>query len=153
MKAVIQRVTRASVSVDGKITGSCGKGFFVLLGVLKGDLPEDAEILAKKVCELRVFNDEEGKMNLSLQQVGGQLLVVSNFTLAADCTGGRRPSFFGAMEPETADEYYRYFDECCSQFGIKTETGVFGAEMKIEQCDDGPVTIILDSQELKRKKK
>ena len=152
MKAVIQRVTGASVSVDGEVVGSCGKGFFVLLGVVKGDEREDAEILAKKVCELRVFTDENDKMNLSLPQIGGELLVVSNFTLAADCTGGRRPSFFGAMEPEVADDYYKYFVEQCRSRGIKTETGIFGADMKIIQHDDGPVTIILDSNELKRKK-
>lgn len=137
--------------MDGETVGRCGKGLFILLGVVKGDEKNDADILAKKVSELRIFTDENDKMNLSIKQVGGEMLVVSNFTLAADCTSGRRPSFFGAMEPTVADEYYQYFVKLCRDNGINTETGIFGADMKIDQEDDGPVTIILDSNELKRK--
>lgn len=151
MKAVIQRVKKAIVRVDGEIVGRCGEGLFVLLGVVKGDDVADAEILAKKICELRIFSDDNDKMNLSIKQIEGQMLVVSNFTLAADCTSGRRPSFFAAMDPQSANEYYRYFIDLCLKNGIKTEAGIFGADMKIEQEDDGPVTIILDSNELKRK--
>jgi len=152
MKAVLQRVTEAQVSVDGEVVGRCGQGFFVLLGVVDGDSREDADILAKKICELRVFCDENDKMNLSVTTIGGELLVVSNFTLAADCTGGRRPSFFGAMAPDAANELYEYFVSRCRAIGVPTETGIFGAHMHITQQDDGPVTILLDSNELKRKK-
>lgn len=152
MKAVLQRVLSASVSVDGEIVGKCGQGLFVLLGVIEGDTSLDAQILAKKVCELRIFCDENDKMNLSLLQVGGQMLVVSNFTLGADCTHGRRPSFTGAMEPEGANALYEEFVSLCRAQGVSAETGVFGADMRITQTDDGPVTILLDSRELGRKK-
>jgi D-tyrosyl-tRNA(Tyr) deacylase len=152
MKAVIQRVRCAQVEVDGRVMGACSGGFLVLLGVVREDTREDAQILAKKIVQLRVFEDEEDKMNLSLLNTGGGLLVVSNFTLAADCTGGRRPSFFGAMPPQQAQELYEDFVACCRAEGVETQTGVFGAHMHIIQHDDGPVTILLDSNELKRKK-
>ncbi len=153
MKAVLQRVLSACVEVDGEIVGRCGKGLFVLLGVVKGDTEEDVQALAKKTCELRIFCDENDKMNLSLASVGGEMLVVSNFTLGADCTQGRRPSFFGAMEPEEAQRLYEAFVEACRAQGAPVETGIFGADMKITQIDDGPVTILLDSNELKRNKR
>ena len=152
MKAVLQRVSSARVEVDGEIVGACGKGLFVLLGVVTGDTEEDARTLAKKTCELRIFCDENDKMNLSLSAIGGEMLVVSNFTLGADCTQGRRPSFFGAMEPNEAERLYGVFVEACRAQGMPVQTGVFGADMKITQRDDGPVTILLDSKELKRKK-
>ena len=151
MKAVLQRVLSAAVSVDGQTVGSCGKGLFVLLGVIEGDTQQDAQILAKKICELRIFRDENDKMNLSLLQTGGQMLVVSNFTLGADCSHGRRPSFIGAMEPEGAKALYETFTELCRAQGVHTETGVFGADMRITQTDEGPVTILLDSKQLQRK--
>ncbi len=152
MKAVIQRVRGAQVEVEGRVVGACEGGLFVLLGVVQGDAQEDAAILAKKIVQLRVFEDENDKMNLSLLQTGGGLLVVSNFTLAADCTGGRRPSFFGAMPPQEAQALYMYFVDCCRAEGAATQTGIFGAHMHIKQHNDGPVTILLDSNELKRKK-
>ncbi len=152
MKAVLQRVLSARVEVDGKIVGECGKGLFVLLGVVSGDTEADAQALAKKTCELRIFCDENDKMNLSLDTIGGEMLVVSNFTLGADCTQGRRPSFFGAMEPTQAEYLYGVFVEACRAQGAPVQTGEFGADMKITQLDDGPVTILLDSRELKRKK-
>ncbi len=152
MKAVIQRVRSAEVEVDGELAGACRQGFFVLLGVMREDTPEDAALLAKKIVQLRVFEDENDKMNRSLLQIGGEILVVSNFTLAADCTGGRRPSFFAAMPPQEAQALYEYFVACCRTEGVETQTGVFGAHMHITQKDDGPVTIMLDSNELKRKR-
>lgn len=152
MRAVIQRVRAAQVEVEGRVVGACEGGLFVLLGVMQEDTREDAEILAKKIVQLRIFEDENDKMNLSLLQTSGGMLVVSNFTLAADCTGGRRPNFFAAMSPQEAEKLYLYFTECCRAEGVETQTGVFGAHMHIKQHDDGPVTILLDSGELKRKK-
>lgn len=151
MKAVIQRVKSASVKADGVLTGEIGKGFAVLLGVAKDDDKKDAEILADKIWGLRVFTDENDKMNLSLGSVGGEVLVVSNFTLCADSSHGRRPSFFGAAPPEQANELYEYFMQCLKNAGVqKLACGVFGADMEFDIKNDGPVTIILDSQELKK---
>lgn len=151
MKAVIQRVKQASVKANGELTGKIGSGFAVLLGVAKEDEKSDAELLANKIWGLRVFTDENDKMNLSLSDIGGEALVVSNFTLYADCSHGRRPSFFGAAPPDKANELYEYFMLCLKNFGVKKlECGVFGADMELDIKNDGPVTIILDSRELKK---
>jgi len=146
MKAVIQRVSYASVSVDGEVTGSIGKGFLILLGVVDGDTSAQAEVLASKVAKLRVFEDDNQKMNLSLLDVGGEALVVSQFTLCADCKKGNRPSFTPSAPPDIANELYLEFSELLRSNGImKVENGVFGADMKVSLLNDGPVTIILDT--------
>ena len=151
MKTVIQRVANASVSVDGNVVGSCGKGFMVLLGVEKGDTEEDADLLAAKISKLRIFEDENGKMNLSLNDVGGELLVISNFTLCADCRHGNRPDYFGAEAPDTANKLYEYFTAKLRELsGCRTENGIFGADMKVSLLNDGPVTIIIQSSDLKK---
>lgn len=151
MKAVIQRVDSASVIADGNLSGEIGKGFAVLLGVAQDDDKKDAEVLADKIWGLRVFTDENDKMNLSLESVGGEVLVVSNFTLCADCSHGRRPNFFGAAPPEQANELYEYFMLCMKNAGVKKlASGVFGADMELNIKNNGPVTIILDSRELKK---
>lgn len=150
MKAVIQRVTHASVKVDGEIVGSCGQGFLILLGVMAGDDEKEADKLVNKTVNLRIFEDENGKMNLSSLDIGGEMLVVSQFTLCADCTHGRRPSFTPSAPPDEANRLYEYFVRRLKENGIShVETGVFGADMKVELLNDGPVTIILDSSELK----
>lgn len=150
MKAVIQRVAHASVKVDGKTIGSCGQGFLILLGVMAGDDEKEADKLVNKTVNLRVFEDENGKMNLSSLDIGGEMLVVSQFTLCADCTHGRRPSFTPSAPPDEANRLYEYFVRRLKENGIShVETGVFGADMKVELLNDGPVTIILDSSELK----
>lgn len=150
MKAVIQRVTHASVKVDGKTVGSCGQGFLILLGVMAGDDEKEADKLVNKTVNLRIFEDENGKMNLSSLDIGGEMLVVSQFTLCADCTHGRRPSFTPSAPPDEANRLYEYFVRRLKDNGIShVETGVFGADMKVELLNDGPVTIILDSSELK----
>ena len=152
MKAVIQRVKRASVTVDGKITGEVGKGFLVLLGVVQGDTEEEMRLLAKKVAQIRIFTDENDKMNLSLDKVDGEVLVVSQFTLCADVSHGRRPSFIGSAPPDTANELYEKFcDELLSLGVKKVATGIFGADMDVELINDGPVTIIMDTGEWKKK--
>ncbi|MBE6935998.1 MAG: D-tyrosyl-tRNA(Tyr) deacylase [Ruminococcaceae bacterium] len=151
MIAVIQRVSRASVKVEEKIEGACEKGFLVLLGVKKGDTREDADLLADKICGLRIFTDENDKMNLALSDVGGTILAISNFTLLADASHGRRPNFMNAELPIQADELYRHFVRACRIKGIHTETGVFGAHMEVELLNDGPVTILLDSEKLRKK--
>lgn len=149
MKAVIQRVTEASVTVDGKCVSQIRAGLAVLLGVLEGDTQAEAEMLAKKIVGLRIFSDEEGKMNRSLADFGGELLAVSQFTLAADCSHGRRPSFIRAARPETANELYLHFVETAGTLlGRQVQTGVFGADMRFSLCNDGPVTIVLDTAEL-----
>lgn len=151
MIAVIQRVSAASVVVEEETVGSIEQGFLVLLGVGKSDSREDADLLADKICGLRIFNDEKGKMKLSLGDVGGSILAVSNFTLLADASHGRRPNFMNAQLPQQADELYRHFVRQCRINGIPTQTGVFGAHMKVSIDNDGPVTMILNSDQLKKK--
>ena len=147
MRAVVTRVTEASVTVDGSVVGSIGKGFLVLLGVSVDDTEEQAEKLAKKVCNLRVFEDDNGKMNLDLASAGGELLIVSQFTLYADCKS-RRPGFTGAARPDTAIPLYELFIRLCRETGFNVQTGVFGADMKVASVNDGPVTIIMDTDVL-----
>ena len=148
MRAVLQRVTDADVSVDSKITGKIGKGFVILLGVEDGDSEADADYLVEKITSLRVFEDSEGKMNLSMMDVGGELLSVSQFTLLADARKGRRPSFAKAARPEEANRLYIYFNEKVREKGIRVAEGVFQAEMLVRINNDGPVTILLDSRKL-----
>lgn len=145
MRFVIQRVTHASVSVDSEVTGQIGKGFLVLIGVGHGDTRAEADRLIKKMTGLRIFEDEAGKTNLSLSDVGGALLLVSQFTLYANCKKGNRPSFTEAALPALAEELYEYIIAECKKKVTVVETGRFGAEMKVELCNDGPFTIILDS--------
>ncbi|MDI9243181.1 D-aminoacyl-tRNA deacylase [Fusibacillus kribbianus] len=144
MKAVIQRVANASVTVDGEITGRIEKGFLVLLGVGEGDTKAEADRIVKKLVNLRIFSDENGKINLSLQDVGGSLLVVSQFTLYADCRHGNRPSFTTAAKPQLAEELYEYFMEKCRETIPVVEHGVFGAHMDVQLLNDGPFTILLE---------
>lgn len=144
MKLVVQRVKNAQVEVDGSIVGKIGKGFLVLLGVTHEDTKEQADYLVKKLCKLRVFTDENGKMNLGLKEVNGELLIISQFTLYADCTGGNRPSFIQAAKPDQANEIYEYFCAECEKNGINVQKGIFGADMKVNLLNDGPVTIILE---------
>ena len=148
MKFVIQRVTRASVTVDGSVTGQIGKGFLVLIGVADKDTTQDADKMIKKLLNLRIFEDSEGKTNLSLTDVGGSLLLVSQFTLYADCRKGNRPSFVKAGKPDFANEMYEYIIAQCRAAGFEVQTGSFGADMKVELLNDGPFTIVLDSGEL-----
>ena len=148
MRAVLQRVTDADVSVDSIITGKIGKGFVILLGVEDGDSEVDADYLVEKITGLRVFEDSEGKMNLSMMDVGGELLSVSQFTLLADARKGRRPSFVKAARPEEANRLYIYFNEKVREKGIRVAEGVFQAEMLVRINNDGPVTILLDSRKL-----
>lgn len=149
MKAVIQRVLNSSVKIDGETVGETGKGFMILLGVVSGDTKAEADKLLKKIPVLRVFEDENGKMNRSCLDVGGEILVVSQFTLCADCSHGRRPSFTNSAPPDEANALYEYFVEGLKTEGIaKVETGRFGADMKVSLINDGPVTIILDTDSL-----
>ena len=148
MRAVVQRVFSAGVTVEGETIGRIGKGFMILLGVSGEDTEETAGRMADKICRLRIFEDENGKTNLSLGDVGGELLVVSQFTLYADCRKGNRPSFIKAGEPEKANRLYEYFMDCCRQHVSVVERGRFGADMKVELVNDGPFTLMLDSQEL-----
>ena len=145
MRAVIQRVTKASVAVDDQIVGEIQTGFLVLLGVEEGDTPQDMQYIAEKVPNLRIFRDEEGKMNRSLLDVGGALLAVSQFTLLGDARGGRRPSFITAARPETAVPMYEALVARWREMGIQVETGVFGADMAVSLVNNGPVTLLLDS--------
>lgn len=147
MKAVLQRVSRAVVTVDGETVGAIGKGFMILLGVADTDTPAVADKMAGKICKLRIFEDGEGKTNLSLADVGGEILVVSQFTLYADCHKGNRPSFIGAGAPALAEELYEYFMERCRQYVPKVERGSFGAHMKVELVNDGPFTLVLEGDE------
>ena len=144
MKLVVQRVKNANVVVDGKEVGAIGKGFLVLLGVTHNDTKETADYLVSKLCKLRVFEDENEKMNLNINDVNGELLIVSQFTLYADCTGGNRPSFINAAKPEYANELYEYFCNKCKETGINVQKGIFGADMKVSLLNYGPVTIILE---------
>ena len=145
MKIVIQRVKSAKVDVDGKTVGKIEKGFLVLLGVTHNDTKEQADYLVKKLCKLRVFKDENNKMNLSLKDIGGKLLIVSQFTLYANCSDGNRPSFTEAAIPEQAEKLYNYFcKECKEKYAIEVEKGIFGADMEVSLLNDGPVTIIIE---------
>jgi D-aminoacyl-tRNA deacylase len=148
MRAVVQRVTRASVAVNDQIISEIGRGFLVLLGVEAGDTEADLSYMADKVANLRVFEDAQGKMNLSLLDTGGQLLVVSQFTLLGDARHGRRPGFTAAEEPERADRMYLEAAENWRRMGIPVEMGVFRADMAVSLVNDGPVTILLDSKKL-----
>ena len=151
MKAILQRVTRADVSIDGKTVGAIDRGFLILLGVEQGDDKKEAEVLAAKIAGLRVFTDENDKMNLALSDVNGGVLVISNFTLCADCSHGRRPSFIAAARPETAEPLYDFFCDKMRDNGIdKVERGVFGADMQVSLINDGPVPIDINSKDLKR---
>ena len=144
MKAVLQRVTSASVTVDGKIVGQIGQGILILLGVEKGDAEPQANWLADKICSLRFFSDDAGKMNLSVQDIGGSLLVVSQFTLAGNCTKGKRPSFDTAAPADEGKRLYEYFVTTTRQTGVPIETGIFQADMQVSLVNDGPVTFILE---------
>ncbi len=147
MKAVIQRVKTSSVAVDGKTVGSIEKGLLILLGVTKEDTKNDAELMARKIANMRIFTDSEDKMNLSLLSVEGEALVISNFTLCADLRKGTRPSFDPAMSPDSANEHYEYFCNALEKEGIKNvQKGVFGAEMEVSIINDGPVTFSLDTR-------
>lgn len=151
MKLLVQRVTKASVTVEEEIIGKINKGFLVLLGVTHTDNKEIADYLVNKLSNLRVFEDENNKMNLSLQDINGELLVISQFTLYADTKkSGNRPSFTDAAKPEYANELYEYFVEKCKEKGIYTQTGKFGADMKVELLNDGPVTIMLEKENEQR---
>lgn len=152
MKAVLQRVKRASVSVDGEIKGQCGDGLLILLGVARGDCEIDAELLAKKILALRIFCDSEGKMNKSILDVDGELLVISQFTLMANYRHGNRPDFMDSAPPIEADRLYRYFISLVSDKAKHTDCGVFGAHMEVSLVNDGPVTICMDSEVLKKTK-
>ena len=144
MKLVVQRVKNANAEVEGKIVGAIEKGFLVLIGITHNDTKEIADYLVKKLCNLRIFEDENEKMNLSLKDVKGKLLIVSQFTLYADCTGGNRPSFVNAAKPDEANELYEYFCDKCKENGVEVQKGIFGADMKVSLLNDGPVTIILE---------
>lgn len=144
MRLVIQRVANAKVDVDGKTVGQIGKGFMVLCGITHTDTEAEADYLAKKLCNLRVFEDENEKMNLSLKDVGGELLIISQFTLYANTKEGNRPSFIDAARPDQANPLYEYFMKKCTEYGIKVEKGVFGAHMDVSLLNDGPVTIIME---------
>ncbi len=146
MRAVVQRVTNADVKIDGRVSGKIDNGLLVLLGVGNGDTEEDMKYIADKIIKLRIFSDENDKMNLSLEDVGGSMLVISQFTLYGDCSHGRRPYFGNAMEPVSANEMYEKFVAYIRGQGIHTETGEFGADMKVSLTNDGPVTIILESK-------
>ena len=147
MRAVVMRVKHASVTIDGRVNGAIGQGLLILLGVAPTDTPALCDKLAEKALGLRIFCDENGKMNRSLADVGGQVLVVSQFTLYADCKKGKRPSFFGAAAPELADALYERFLDDCRARGFEPRHGEFGADMQVESCNDGPVTIPLDTDD------
>jgi D-tyrosyl-tRNA(Tyr) deacylase len=149
MIAVIQRVSRAEVSVDGNIIGSCGKGLVIFVGVASGDTLADADLIIKKIPSLRIFTDKEDKMNLSLTDINGEILAISNFTLLANCRRGNRPDFNFAEKPAKADEMYKYFVSRLRETVSHVATGEFGADMKVDIVNDGPVTIILNSELLK----
>ena len=142
MKLVVQRVKNAKVKVENKVVGKIGTGYMVLIGIGPEDTEKEADYLAKKLINLRVFEDEKGKMNLNIKQVGGELLIISQFTLYADCSHGNRPSFIGAAKPEKANELYEYFCKKCSE-EVHVEKGIFGAHMEVSLQNSGPVTIEL----------
>ena len=150
MRIVVQRCSRAEVRIDGRTVGQIGQGFMLLVGITENDTQTEAELLAKKIAQLRVFEDSEGKMNLAIRDVGGAILSISQFTLYADCRKGNRPSFIRAARPEQASPLYDYFNETLrTTYGLTVETGRFGADMKVDFINDGPVTILLDTDELK----
>ncbi|MBE6121862.1 MAG: D-tyrosyl-tRNA(Tyr) deacylase [Solobacterium sp.] len=148
MKTVIQRVTEASVTIDGEIHGQIETGFMILVGIRDEDTEADVRKMADKISKLRIFEDDAGKMNLSLSQVNGAVLSISQFTLYADCKKGNRPSFDKAGKPEHAKKMYLYFNEYMRSLGFRVEEGIFGAEMKVRLLNDGPVTILLDTETL-----
>ena len=148
MKTVIQRVTEASVTIDGEIHGQIETGFMILVGIRDEDTEADVRKMADKISKLRIFEDDAGKMNLSLSQVNGAVLSISQFTLYADCKKGNRPSFDKAGKPEHAKKMYLYFNEYMRSLGFRVEEGIFGAEMKVRMLNDGPVTILLDTETL-----
>lgn len=149
MRIVVQRCSRAEVRIDGIIAGQIRQGFVLLVGVTDTDTRTEADLLAKKIAQLRVFEDTAGKMNLALNDVGGAILSISQFTLYADCRKGNRPSFIRAARPETAEPLYDYFNTVLrDQYGLHVETGRFGADMKVDFVNDGPVTILLDTDEM-----
>lgn len=151
MKAVLQRVQNASVVVEGKTVGAIGKGFLILLGVAQGDSESEVAVLSEKILKLRVFADENGKMNRSVLDVGGEILVVSQFTLLANCRHGNRPDFLESAPPELANRLYESFKEKIREKTGKVECGIFGADMQVSLLNDGPVTILLDTETLKKK--
>lgn len=147
MKAVIQRVSSASVKVDGETVGSCKEGFMILFGAAEGDTQEDVDILARKTAALRIFCDSDDKMNLSILDVDGEILAISQFTLCADVKKGNRPSFINAMEPVIAEKFYKLYCQKLRDLGVKkVDEGIFGADMKVELINDGPVTILYDTE-------
>lgn len=146
MKVVIQRVSEASVKVENKIVGQVSNGLAILVGIEESDNQEDADWLVKKILDLRIFSDENGKMNLSVKDIGGEILCISQFTLLADYKKGNRPSFVRAARPETAIPLFEYFKDLIKISNLKTESGIFGADMKISLTNDGPVTIVMDSK-------
>lgn len=148
MRAVVTRVQSASVTIGGAVHGKIAQGFLILLGVTQGDTEAQSQKLADKICSLRVFKDENGKLNRGLDEVGGELLIVSQFTLYGNCRHGRRPDFLAAARPETAVPLYEKFIELCRAKGFHAETGEFGAEMQVESLNDGPLTLILDTDTL-----
>lgn len=152
MKAVIQRVAHASVVVDGETVGSCKQGYMILLGVAEGDTELDAELLCRKIVNLRIFSDEAGKMNRSIKDIDGEMLVISQFTLLANYRHGNRPDFLGSAKPDEANRLYEYFMSLAAKEVRRVEAGVFGAHMEVSLLNDGPVTIVMDSEVLKSKK-
>jgi len=149
MRVVVQRCSRAEVRIDGDIVGQIGKGFVLLVGITDTDSREQADVMAKKIAQLRVFEDADGKMNLALNEVEGALLSISQFTLYADCRKGNRPSFIRAARPELAAPLYDYFNDTLrTRYNLRVETGRFGADMKVDFINDGPVTILLDTDDL-----
>ena len=144
MRAVVTRVTSASVTIHGKVNGQIGRGYLILLGVGPEDTEAVCDKLAEKICKLRIFEDENEKMNLSIKDVNGELLIISQFTLYGDASHGNRPSFIQAEKPEKANELYEYFISKCEEENVKVDHGIFGADMKVELLNDGPVTIILE---------
>jgi D-tyrosyl-tRNA(Tyr) deacylase len=146
VRIVIQRIKDATVTINGKVTSKSGSGLCVFLGIAKADTQTDAEYLAEKVAELRIFDDESGKMNRSLRETSGEVLVVSEFTLYGDCGKGRRPSFIQAAPPEEAESLYRHFIQKLQELGLKVATGTFQAKMEVSITNDGPVTFVLDSR-------
>ncbi len=148
MRAILTRVSSASVTVDGQVVGSIGKGFLILLGVGPEDTERECRALAEKALGLRIFEDENGKMNLGLDAVGGQVLVISQFTLYGNCRKGRRPSFAQAAGPELGNAMYERFLELCAELGYPAQHGIFGAHMEVASVNDGPVTLILDTDQL-----